>query len=319
MNTFLVGDLGGTNSRFALFSAEAGTVCLTHEQWEKSNSLASFEALLEKISAFDPKRCKVAVLAVPGPVTQADTLAFPHVQWTLSRTRLNKRYPDTKFFFINDFAAQAYGCLTEAVATARPLICTAQPQEDIAIVGAGTGLGHGTLRKTAAGDYLHIPSEAGQIPFPFAAEGFEQRFRAFLVQISGQLSPVADAVISGKGLAHLHHFLTGQALLPHEVAAAIDARSETTRHFARFYARACKHYVLSTLAAGGRLFLSGGVAMKNPFLVDNAVFRQEFGEGSETAQRVLHQISVALVQNERIGLFGAAFYAAQQHPESQGL
>jgi glucokinase len=316
MNNFLVGDIGGTHSRFALFSVEAGTVTLVHEQWEKSTRAASLEDLL---TALDFSLCKVAVLAVPGPITPADVLTFPHVPWSISRASLKTRYPDTNFFFINDFTAQAYGCLTEAVDTALPVLGTAKSQGDIAIVGAGTGLGHGGLKRTARGDYLHISSEAGQIPFPFAAEGFEQNFRAFLVQTSGISRPVGDEVVSGKGLALLHQYITGKALLPHELAATLDDRSETSLYFARFYARACKHYVLSTLAAGGSLFISGGVAIKNPFLVDNAVFRQEFLEGSETAQRVLHQISVALVQNEGIGLFGAAFYATQQHPEFQDI
>ena len=108
----------------------------------------------------------------------------------------------------------------------------------------------------------------------------------------------------------LHQFLTGIKLEPSEVVTEINADSETTQWFAKFYARDCRNYVLTTLAAGGQLFISGGVAMKNPFLVDNAAFRDEFLQGSGTAQDVLAHISVSLLQDERIGLFGAAYYAA---------
>ena len=108
----------------------------------------------------------------------------------------------------------------------------------------------------------------------------------------------------------MHQFLTGKSLPPKEVAGEINAASETTHWFAKFYARDCRNYVLTTLAAGGKLFISGGVSMKNPFLIDNTTFRDEFLQGSGTAQDVLAHISVSLLQDERIGLFGAAYYAA---------
>jgi len=58
------------------------------------------------------------------------------------------------------------------------------------------------------------------------------------------------------------------------------------------------------------MFISGGVAMKNPFLIDNDAFISEFLQGYDTAKNVLAHISVSLMQDERIGLFGAAYYAA---------
>ncbi len=310
----IAGDIGGTNSRFALFSLSDDKLTLEDERWEKSNSFDSFEHLLSQIqkndSRYDVNNCSRCVMAIPGPVTSADLLSFPNVKWQISKSSLKQLYPDTAISFINDFTAQAYGCLTESVADALPLISREQTQDDIAIVGAGTGLGHGTLKKINESAYAHIPSEAGHIPFPFAADEFEQRYRTFIVQQTGIANPVGDDLVSGRGLAMLYQFLTGNKLQPSEVAAKINAASETTQWFAKFYARDCRNYVLTTLAAGGKLFISGGVAMKNPFLVDNDAFRKEFLQGSGTAKDVLAHISVSLLQDERIGLFGAAYYAA---------
>jgi glucokinase len=314
MNTFLICDIGGTNSRFACFQQTGNDLLIESATAVKTNDFDSFEELLNTLKKngrqFDVTQHSKFVLAIPGPVTPADVLSFPNIKWTISKSSLKKLYPDTEISFINDFTAQAYGCLTEAVANALPLINAEQTQNDIAIVGAGTGLGHGMLKKIGASDYVHIPSEAGQIPFPFAADEFEQRYRTFIVQQTGIANPVGDAVVSGRGLAMLHQFLTGKSLSPSEVVAEIDAASETTRWFAIFYARDCRNYVITTLAAGGKLFISGGVAMKNPFLVDNDAFRNEFLQGSDTAKNVLAHISVFLIQDERIGLFGAAYYAA---------
>ncbi len=314
MNTYLTCDIGGTNSRFACFQQKGNNLLLESAAIIKTNDFTSFEELLvtlkENGNQFAVHQHRKFVLAIPGPVTPADALSFPNVRWTISKSSLKNLYSNTEISFINDFTAQAYGCLTEATANALPIISAEQAQDNIAIVGAGTGLGHGTLKKISESAYAHIPSESGQIPFPFTADEFEQRYRAFIVQQTGTAQPVGDDVVSGRGLAMLHQFLTGKKMAPSEVAAEINAASETTRWFAKFYARDCRNYVLTTLAAGGRLFISGGVAMKNSFLVDNALFRNEFSQGSETAKNVLAHISVSLIQDERIGLFGAAYYAA---------
>jgi glucokinase len=311
----LVCDIGGTNSRFACFQREDNNLLIKNATAVKTNEFDSFEELLTELKKnghqFDVNQHRKFVLAIPGPITPTDLLSFPNIKWEISKSRLQELYPDTEISFINDFTAQAYGCLTEAVTNALPLINAEQTQNDIAIVGAGTGLGHGMLKKIGESDYVHIPSESGQIPFPFAVDEFEQKYRTFIVQQTGIVNPVGDAVVSGRGLAMLHEFLTGKSLPPSEVAAEINVKSETTRWFATFYARDCRNYVLTTLAAGGKLFISGGVAMKNPFLVDNDAFRNEFLQGSDTAKNVLAHISVSLMQDERIGLFGAACYASK--------
>lgn len=316
MSAYLVCDIGGTNSRFACFHQKDDNLLFESATAVKTNDFSSFEELLDELrkngSQFDVQQHRKFVLAIPGPVTPADTLSFPNIKWDISKSSLKKLYPDTEISFINDFTAQAYGCLTEAVAAALPLIRTEQARDDIAIVGAGTGLGHGTLKKIAQGGYLHLPSESGQIPFPFASDEFEQQYHAFIVQKTGITHPVGDDVVSGRGLSLLHQFLTGKVLSPSDVTAEINSASETTQWFARFYARDCRNYVLTTLAGGGKLFISGGVAIKNPFLVDNDAFRNEFLQGSDTAQDVLAHISVSLIRDERIGLFGAACYASQQ-------
>jgi len=56
------------------------------------------------------------------------------------------------------------------------------------------------------------------------------------------------------------------------------------------------------------LFTSGGVAIKNPFLVDNDFFRSEFKQCSTKVDELLNNISVFLIRNESIGLWGSAYY-----------
>jgi glucokinase len=318
MNTFLAGDIGGTNSRFALFSKKANNLVLEGELWEKTSNFDSFTALLDRIkeidSRYDVQKSNRFVVAVPGAVTSENLIRLPYVHWAIDKSVLNERYPDTSILIINDFVAQAYGCLTEATANALPLLIgkgQQAAQGDIAIVGAGTGTGHGTLKQNGTASYLCIPSEAGHIPFSFLAEDeIEAKFRAFLTTEKNIISPVCNDVVSGPGISRLHQFFTGKELAASEVVKELVPESQTTRYFARFYGRACRNYVLSTLASGGTLFISGGVAIKNPFLIDNSSFKSEFLQSETTAKDLLAQISVFLIRNERIGLFGAAYYAA---------
>lgn len=315
MNTFLAGDIGGTNSRFALFSKKASNLVLEGELWEKTNNFDSFTALLDRIkeidSRYDVKKCSKFVVAVPGAVTADNLIHLPYVRWkTIDQAALKRQYPHA--VFINDFVAQAYGCLTEATADALPLLIgkgQQAAQGDIAIVGAGTGTGHGTLKQNGTASYLCVPSEAGHIPFPFLAEDeIEAKFREFLTTKKKITSPVCNDVVSGPGISRLHQFFTGKELVASEVVKELAPESQTTRFFARFYGRACRNYVLSTLASSGKLFISGGVAIKNPFLVDNDSFKIEFLQSETTAKDLLAQISVFLIRNERIGLFGAVRY-----------
>jgi glucokinase len=316
MESIIVGDIGGTNSRFAFFTKGKGRELIFHSEiWEATDAFASFADLLAEVISkdqrYDPATSKKVVLAVPGPITPEDRLTFPNVKWPISKAGIGKLYPATTFTFINDFIAQAFGCLTEAATDARPIIAgELSPHEakDLAIVGAGTGTGHGALKAYGA-DYIPFPSEAGHAHFPFTSKE-ELEFRDFLATHTGTTFPVCDAVVSGPGLSHLHQFLTGRELSPDEVARELRPESATTRWFSRFYARSCRNFSLTALAGGGQLFISGGVAIKNPFLVDNDVFRSEFLEGARSFS-LLHKISVSLIRNERIGLYGAAYYACK--------
>jgi glucokinase len=62
------------------------------------------------------------------------------------------------------------------------------------------------------------------------------------------------------------------------------------------------------LATGG-VYISGGVAAKNPLLVTHPEFAREF-RNSPTYGDLLKTIAVRLVRDEQTGLFGAAWVAA---------
>lgn len=115
-----------------------------------------------------------------------------------------------------------------------------------------------------------------------------------------------DDVLSGRGLRLLHLFLTGERREAHEIAAeALGSETGTLRWYARFYARACRNWALSTLCTGG-LFITGGISLRNPLVTECAAFREAFYEGPH--RRLLERIPVRRFTDMNSGLWGSAWF-----------
>ncbi len=309
MAAILAADIGGTHSRFAVFATDSGRLALRDLVRFKTAEARSLRALLHQAAdsrlALPAGEAAAVVLAVPGPVQRGTFAHLANVPWDIDLTGLPEYRPG-RMFLVNDFVAQGLGCLTEAASEAR-LVKSGSAEADgpVAVIGAGTGLGHCALIPDGAARYLPLPSEAGHTAFAFRLNE-ELDYARYLLAKTDSPYPYGDIVVSGRGLRFLHEFLTGRKMTPAEVAETIGPDSETTAWFARFYARAARNYALTVVARGG-VFVSGGVAAKNPYLVDNEHFRQEFLD-SPKYRSLLEAMPVRLNQNEDAGLWGAAAY-----------
>jgi glucokinase len=305
-------DIGGTNSRFAHFRAsDTGELEYMNGFWLATHNASSLEDLMDK--ALERDELPVAtgwdamVLAVPGAVEDMTYAALANVPWAVDISRLKGRAPQTKIFLVNDFVAQAFACpIVKYLETRTIKAGNAEAGGNIAVIGAGTGLGHCALVLTDRKTFLPLPSEAGHATFAFYGK-VETEYRDYLLEKTGAEYPFGDLVVSGPGLTHLHSFLTGRHLAPADVVADISVGSETTELFARFYGRAARNYALTVVALGG-VYIAGGVAMRNPFLVDNEHFRREFSD-SRHYGALLGNIPVTLILSQDSGLWGAAHYA----------
>lgn len=311
MHTILTTDIGGTNSRFAAFRMdEAGELSMLESIWLKTWEAHSFDHLLENLKKggfpYSIDNCDVVVAAVPGPVEKKCFANLANAPWKVDISHLKRDYGDARIHLINDFVAQAFACRTHAVANA-VVIKSGTPLEDapISVVGAGTGLGHCSMAPDGHGGFVPLPAEGGHPAFAFLTPE-EQAYGAFVCKKLNVPYVVGDIAVSGKGLSLLYEYHHGDERTPPEVVKRIGPDSAVTQWFARFYARACRHYALNILPLGG-FFLTGGVSAKNPFLVDNDTFREEF-VNSIAHRKLLEQIPVSLNINEESGLWGAAFF-----------
>jgi glucokinase len=339
MAGLLAADIGATNSRFALFSSHTdtrGTVALTltREIWLPGREYPSFSDVLRALLTgtdpfFRPGDADSAVLAPAGPI-EGGSCRLSNLPWLIRAQEVRTLLGISSVWLINDFTAQGQSCLIPEI-NELAVIQEGAPSPDhpAAIIGAGTGLGKALLLfPPAAGpappsfpsggdtrflpapllaraaDSRILPSEGGHAEFPFLA-GEEEDFAAFVRRETGCARLIGDMVVSGSGLGHLHAYLTGVRLPDAEASGKALLHPEILDRFARFYARACRNFVLETLSLRG-LFITGGMALRLPVLTHPA-FLPEFHH-SAAHRDILERVPLLHLTNPRSGLWGAALY-----------
>ncbi|MFW5734009.1 MAG: glucokinase [Oceanidesulfovibrio sp.] len=311
MATILAADIGGTSSRFGLFSVgNDGALSLDRTVRFPTGESDSFAGLVNRLAEedIDINDAATAVFAVPGAVRRGVFVSMPNVSWDIDLDALDDPFFKSTLMLINDFKAQALATRTPAVEDSLQIKAgEAAPGGTVAVIGAGTGLGHAALAPDVPGRIATIAAEMGHVAFSFYGEE-EEAFHAFLRQRLDVPYGYGDVVVSGPGLSLIHEHLTGEKLEPAQVVERGEA--QVLEWFSRFYGRAARHYALAVVAQGG-VYVAGGVAAKNPSLVDNDTFRQEFVD-SPTYPNLLASIPIWLNRNEQSGLWGAAYMAAQR-------
>jgi glucokinase len=333
----LAADMGGTHSRFGLFrvSPEKGkggkraALELVRRVTLPTQEARSFTALLEtlRLARGDDNGCflpaspvpqplDAAVVAVPGPTAVAhphsgplpeEVCRCPNISWPLPWADAQKATGVERLFLINDFVAQGFACASlEAVLDHKTVLAgTPRPDAPVALMGAGTGLGQCLVLRGR--DSRVLPSEGGHTPFAFEDET-EYAFAAFLRATLGTRGIIKDQVVSGSGLMQLHDFLTRNPGRPEPACASPAEDARTRVLFASFYGRVCREYVLHTLPLGG-LYITGGVAGHNPWLLTHPAFRDAL-RGCPSMSHLLDLLPVRHIRNQSAGLWGSAAFAA---------
>jgi len=317
MPHILAADIGGTSSRFGFFDAPSGGGLRLQGEIVRlrTGEAASFGGLLARLFAeprpFAAAACDLAALAVPGPVQDGVCVA-PNIRWRIDLAELGQAGL-ARGALLNDFAAQAFACRSGALAGAVVLQRGRRPfgvGGVVAVVGAGTGLGHCALTPDGRGGLLAVPSEGGHMAFPFVGDA-EHAYGEQLRRAAGIPYCHGDAVVTGSGLARLHEHLTGEALTPAEVGARLERSPRTVEWFARFYGRVARNYALAVMALGG-VCISGGVAARNPVLVQHPAFLAEFRSAPSAGHaELLAGLPVVLNRDEDFGVHGAALFGMQ--------
>ena len=300
---YLVADIGGTYSRFAIFVDNK----IEHQITFTSNSVRTFSELLENVKQLNLSSIESAVFAIAGPIVDAENINPPNIPWNISRSEITKILGIKKTKLINDFQAQALSILAMDKGLFK-VIHQGIKKDNFprAVIGAGTGFGKSLLVNLPSGQVISLASEGGHNDFT-AINDLEFSFVQFAKEKFKQRSIVWDDVLSGRGLETIHSFITGQSLNASEISSGfLSEETETLKFFSAFYARAARHYVLDSLALGG-LYIAGGVAGKNPLIVSSNSFRSSFLDSKY--KEILSNVPLFLVESGDSGLIGAAYEA----------
>ncbi len=322
MSNILAADIGGTNSRFAHFTADRdGLLRLVETLWLDTTRVKSFPELLQKLwdSEFPlkPEEVHAAAFAIAGPVERGGVYSNPPlISWDVDVSEPAK-LGLSHAVLVNDFVAQAYACRTEPGEHALEILPgRVDPDGSLGVMGAGTGLGKAILTPDGRGGFLAVPSEGGHAAFPFLS-GPEYEYQTFLQKSTGFSYLTGNVVLSGRGLRLLQMFLKGEELSPADVASKEfnDPSSRTLEWFSRFYGRAARNFALEALSVGG-LYIAGGIAARNPVILSHPAFEEEFRSSPEH-QVLMGRIPVFLVTDEQSGLWGAALRGLLELKEVQ--
>jgi glucokinase len=310
--TLLVGDVGGTNARFALATMANGKIALDHHQSfpaaEQPTFLGAVEAYLDGCDV----RPTGGVLAVAGPIT-AGVVDLTNSPWRISEEEL-ATLGLAPARLINDFVAQAWG----ATVVARGQLASlggpeeGDPHAAIAVLGPGTGFGVSAIIRDAQGREMAMPSEGGHASFA-PGDPIEDEILRILRRRYERVS--IERLICGPGLLNMHRTLAeidGRETRiddPAQITAQAmeDPRSPCGATLARFCAilGAVAGDIALTTGARGGVYVAGGIAPRILPFLQASPFRERF-ERKGRYQEYMAAIPTHVVLDKQAALLGAA-------------
>lgn len=317
----LAGDIGGTKTRLALYSADTG---LTPRELKtfKSAAYPHLEAVVAEYLAGVDVSVEKAVFGVAGPVVDGKT-STTNLPWVISERSLQETFGLQQAKLLNDLEATAYGVPNLAASDLALLNDTSPRSGTKVVVAPGTGLGEAVLFYQDDRYYV-LPSEGGHTDFG-PRNLFEIRLLRHLMGKFGHVS--YERVCSGSGMPHIYAFLKKQgfaAELPEMKKALKQADDPTPIIVKKAMAGECElsiatlnafvsilgseagNLTLKVMATGG-VYLGGGIPPKILPKLKDGTFMAAFVDKGRFAE-MLAQVPVYVILNEKTALFGAACY-----------
>ncbi len=326
----LAGDVGGTNTRLALYPSGATEPLLlrVYPSREFDGLQPIVARFLADASSLVPSvEVRHAGFGVAGPADGA-VVKFTNLPWVVRTDALARAFALDRVVFINDFAAICRAVPHLAPTDLIPLGGGApDPDAPKAVLGAGTGLGVGFLVRCGP-SYRVVASEGGHVDF--APRGpLQLRLADFLA--TRRDGSYVENILSGRGLANLFAFLRDaeglaenlgvrQAMERGDPAAVITSHAlagtdalcgRALDLFCEIYGAVAATLALLTMARGG-VYVAGGIAGHIRERLQGGVFRAAFEQHVRYTE-FLRSVPRHLIIHPQPGLLGAAL-AAQEEP-----
>ena len=319
----LAGDVGGTNTRLGLFEITRGRFRPLSEKTYLSKNYKGLENILANFLK-GQREIVAACFGVAGPVTE-EVIVATNLPWWIDIQSLQKLLSLKKVEVINDLVANAYGISVLKKGDFEILNASRIKKGTQALISAGTGLGEAILFWDGK-QYVPSPSEGGHAEF-----GPRNHLETELFNyLSDRFDHVSyERVLSGEGLFHIYQFLKDSKRFGSEPSWLSEMMkgedppeviSEMAHHrksklcwkaldlFTSIYGAAAGNLALQVMAVGG-VYVGGGIAPKIIWKLKNGAFMKAFKDKGRLS-RIVAQIPVKVIMNERTALLGAASRAA---------
>ncbi|WP_166265699.1 glucokinase [Marinobacter caseinilyticus] len=313
----LVGDIGGTNARFALVSA-GGVQPQAIEILPCVGYANLDDAVVDYLERSGVGAVANVCLAVASPVRGAE-VRMTNNHWHFDINEMRDRFGWQAFKVVNDFTAMALGVL-HVGADKLIHVCGGggNPARPKLVIGPGTGLGVSGLVPIHNG-WVPLVTEGGHVDFA-PTDDIESAILTILRQRFGRVS--VERILCGQGLLDLyqaHAEIQGVAAAldtPEKITAAATGQGDPLArqvlgHFCGILGRVAGNAAL-TLGSLGGVYLCGGIVPRfADFLLDSP-FQAGF-EDKGRMRPLMESTPVHIVTEPYTGLLGAA--EALNNPE----
>lgn len=314
----IVGDIGGTNARFALANqAHPGfhdVIELKCADYETSEDAIRFV-----LGQFGVARADAMCLAAAGPVVDG-SVNITNNHWLVSSEHLASEFDVDAVRLLNDFEAIAYS-LPFIAAEDRAVIGVPQGialsgrDFNVAVLGPGTGLGvAGLIGRDKR--LIPITGEGGHVAF---APETELQSDILRVLHSRWDRVSAERLVAGSGIENIYSAL---AVIRGEPSESLSARdvfeaaanasalaNEAVAVFFEILGQVAGDLAL-TMGAFDGVYIAGGIAKRYPDILAASRFRKAFDRKGRHSH-IIERVPTYLITHDQPGLLGASYLAQE--------
>jgi glucokinase len=317
----LIGDIGGTNARFAILpAANAPAIGLPPVATSDFPDIES--AIGSCVYASTDIRPATLMVDLAGPIT-GDAVRLTNADWVIRPSETMRRTGAESVILLNDFEALALALTALADADVAPLGGgTAERAGAKVVLGPGTGLGVGALIE-ANGVFIPVPGEGGHVSLG-PAEADELLLWPNIEPEFGRIS--AEALLCGRGLVRLYRAvaatagleaaLSGPAAVTEAALLGADAVAvKTLDLYCRLLGRLAGDLALTFMAKGG-VYVGGGISPRILPFLEGGSFRRAF-EAKAPHEALMRAMPSYVITRENPALVGLA--ALAYRPDLYGV
>lgn len=307
----LLGDIGGTNARFALVHGDGSPITqeVTLPTGQFPDLAAAASSYLQQVGQSGVRQ---ACIAIANPI-DGDALKMTNNHWQFSIEATRQTLGLDSLLMLNDWEAMAMaapallGSDLGQIGSGEPV-----PNAPKGLIGPGTGLGVSSLVRSRRGDWVPIAGEGGHVSMsPTCAR------EADILRILWHTHPhvSVERVVSGMGLENLYRAICELNGTEAEnlVAAQVTERALATRDVAceealdrmcRLLGNAAANLAV-TLGARGGIYIGGGVIGRLGDYFAQSGFRAAF-EAKGRFENYMKRIPTYVIRAEQPALIGCA-------------